>query len=402
MDAPIRGKRAGILVIRRRYQCRQCSRTFFEPLIDMNERHSMTKRLVLYLVEQSLRHPFTHVADEVGIDERTVRRIFQEDNTSLNTVAIPHCSHIGIDEVHLLHRPRCVISDLTNHQIVELLRDRNKATVLTYFSDLPKIVKEQITVVCTDMYANYHEIVRLTLPQARLVVDKWHVLKMLSQCLETVRKEVRASLSESQRRTLMHDRYLLLRRAHDLDEHDTLIVETWLKNFSRLEIAYRLKESFYDIYEASTEEEALQRYFAWFTQITPDVADAFLPFTLAIEHYGDAIFNYFEHRITAGYTECLNGLIKSAQRNSRGFSFEVLRTKVLQTGGLHRMSRPEYGASWQTRTDVITHDASCSDDIDTQTAFAIARPDGSGTPLPAAFIAPEMVKFGNSKSSGKP
>jgi len=105
---------------------------------------------------------------------------------------------------------------------------------------LPTAVREQITVVCTDMSANYHEIVRPFLPQAPLVVDKWHVLKMLSECLETVRKEIRETLSDSQRRSLMHDRYLLLKRPHDLSERDTLILEAWLANFSRLEAAYRL------------------------------------------------------------------------------------------------------------------------------------------------------------------
>ncbi len=143
------------------------------------------------------------------------------------------------------------------------------------------------------MWASYHAAVREVLPHANLVVDKFHVLKLLSGCLETVRKEVRTSLTDKQRRTLMHDRFLLLRRESSLDEQEILIVEAWLKNFSRLETAYHLKETFYDIYEAQTEEAALQRYFAWFADITPSVYEAFLPLTLAIEHYGDAIFNYF-------------------------------------------------------------------------------------------------------------
>lgn len=40
----------------------------------------------------------------------------------------------------------------------------------------------------------------------------------------------------------MHDRFLLLRRAHDLDERETLIVKTWLQYFPKLETAYRLKD----------------------------------------------------------------------------------------------------------------------------------------------------------------
>jgi transposase len=52
---------------------------------------------------------------------------------------------------------------------------------------------------------------------------------------------------------------------------------------------------------------------------------------LATEHYGDAIFNYFTYRYTATYTECLNGLMKLLVREGRGFSFEVIRAKVLLT-----------------------------------------------------------------------
>jgi transposase len=54
LDIPIRGKQTGILVLRKRYLCCFCKRTFFEPLKDMNECHAMTKRLVLYLAQASL------------------------------------------------------------------------------------------------------------------------------------------------------------------------------------------------------------------------------------------------------------------------------------------------------------------------------------------------------------
>jgi transposase len=78
MDIPIRGKHTGILVLRKRYLCCSCKRTFFELLNDMNEHHAMTERLLLYLAQESLKHPFTSVADDVGVDERTVRRVFAE------------------------------------------------------------------------------------------------------------------------------------------------------------------------------------------------------------------------------------------------------------------------------------------------------------------------------------
>ena len=156
------------------------------------------------------------------------------------------------------------------------------------------------------------------------------------------------------------------------------------------------------MYEAQTEEAALQCYFAWFARITLDVYEAFLPLTLAIEHYGDAIFNYFSYRYTAGYTESLNGLMKLTQRMGRGYSFEAIRAKVLLTNGLRKTSRPGFRQQ-RHQADLPPHDTSSpTSDIADQTALAIARPNGSGTPLPPAVITSVIVKDGSSKSSGNP
>lgn len=357
MDLPIRGKRVGITVQRHRFLCCACRRTFFEPVPHMNESHFMTNRLISYIQQEALRRTFVSIADETGLVESTIRALFSEFAATIQP-RFPdnELLYLGIDELYLLHQYRCVITDVHNHHIVDLLRDRLKPTVISYLHNLPDTTKERITVVCTDMWASYHDAAHEVLPHVRLVVDKFHVLKLLSSCLEAVRKDIRKNLTDKQRRTLMHDRFLLLRRPHDLDEHETLILEAWLKNFPRLEAAYRLKEAFYSIYEAPTEEDALSRYFAWLGQITPEVFDAFVPFTLTIEHYGDAIFNYFTHRYTAGYTESLNGLMKLTQRMGRGYSFEAIRAKVLLTDGLRKTTRPRYGKTWMHEPDVLTQE----------------------------------------------
>ena len=42
---------------------------------------------------------------------------------------------MGIDEIHLI-RPRCVISNIQNNTIVDMLVSRNKDTVINYLSNL--------------------------------------------------------------------------------------------------------------------------------------------------------------------------------------------------------------------------------------------------------------------------
>lgn len=72
------GMRIGLKVIRQRYRCKPCGNVFIDPLEGMNEDHMMTARLVKFIQEESLKRTFTSIADDVGIDERTVRNVFKE------------------------------------------------------------------------------------------------------------------------------------------------------------------------------------------------------------------------------------------------------------------------------------------------------------------------------------
>jgi transposase len=149
---------------------------------------------------------------------------------------------LGIDEVHLLHKPRGVITDISNRRIIDLLRDRNKSTIISFLSRMPQKERDHITLACIDMWRPYFDAIRLVLPQAQVVIDHFHVVKMANEALEAVRKEIRASLSDTERRGLMHDRYILLRRRADLTESQTLILEAWTENFRQLKTAYWLKD----------------------------------------------------------------------------------------------------------------------------------------------------------------
>ncbi|MFD0867530.1 transposase family protein [Paenibacillus residui] len=77
LDLPIRLKRVGLQLNRKRYKCRECGSTFWERLSSVEEKRSMTKRLLKSIEEQSLFKPFTEVAESVGVDEKTVRNIFK-------------------------------------------------------------------------------------------------------------------------------------------------------------------------------------------------------------------------------------------------------------------------------------------------------------------------------------
>lgn len=241
---------------------------------------------------------------------------------------------MGMDELHVIHQPRAIITNIETNTAVEFLADRKKQTIRKYLLSLPD--REHISLVCIDMWQPYREVVQEILPQAKIVIDKFHAVKLANQAIETIRKEVRAGLTDKQRRTLMHDRFLLLKRKGELKDKERLTLEAWTGNFPTLKKAYDLKEAFYEIWDVPTKDEEHQRYFAWQEQITPDVAHAFTPIALTIEEWGDEIFAYFDHRITNAYTESLNELTRVANRLGRGYSFQVLRARLLYGIGQHR------------------------------------------------------------------
>ncbi|WP_324254718.1 transposase family protein [Halomonas sp. KAO] len=78
MDTPVHGKRTGIMLNRRRYRCQSCRKTFLELVPHKDNKRQMTHRLIQYIERESLRRTFSGVAEDVGVDEKTIRNIFND------------------------------------------------------------------------------------------------------------------------------------------------------------------------------------------------------------------------------------------------------------------------------------------------------------------------------------
>jgi transposase len=111
---------------------------------------------------------------------RTVRRIFNayaDDLEQTHKIQTPEW--LGIDEVHLTRQMRCVLTDVYTRKPLDILKDRNKPTVSRWLREHidPAIVK----VVTMDMYTGYRNAVQEVLPNAKIVVDKFHVERCSKQ-----------------------------------------------------------------------------------------------------------------------------------------------------------------------------------------------------------------------------
>jgi transposase len=328
LDLPIHGKQVALHVVRQRYRCRACGRTFPEPLADMDERHATTKRLASYVQREALRRTFVSVADEVGLAESTVRRIFTEHTQALDEARpLVTPAWLGIDEIHLGGRPRCVLANVQQRTILDLLRDRNRSTVVAFLLGLADT--ERVELVAMDMWRPYKEAVNAVLLQSTIVVDKFHVLRLANAALEAIRKEHRSRLTRAQRRRLMHDRFLLLKRRRDLTPQEQWVLESWTLGFPTLAQAYQAKEDFYGMWDLADRQVAKEAYGAWTRQLPRDLEPAFRELTTAMSNWDTEILAHVDHPITNAYTESLNNLIRLTNRIGRGYSFTAIRAKLL-------------------------------------------------------------------------
>lgn len=352
MDLPMHGKRVGIQAQRRRFRCRACSQTFVEPTPGVDSQHRATERLVDWIAQQSLARTFTNVADEIGLNEITVRRIFNAYTTAQSKdwerrVITPRV--LGIDELTLAGGLRCILTNVETPAVIDLLAKRDMKTVAARLSRFPN--RETVEVVTIDMWRPYRDACRDILPQAQVVIDKFHVERMATLGLDLVRKRLREELTDAQRRKLKRDRFLLLSRPHKLTPSDQFILDSWIDNFPTLKQAYDLKEAFFRVYDQGTPLTAGAMLDAWTDSIPKDMLWAFKDVLSATKNWRPWILAYFAHRYTNAYTEGLNGLAKMANRNGRGYSFDAIRAKVLFHVGARRTKRGGYAkdkAMWET------------------------------------------------------
>ncbi len=341
-DLPMHDRRVGLCIDTRRFRCRTCGKTFYEALPEIDDKRLMTKRLVQWMGKQAIKRTFASIAEEVGCTEFTVRAVFNDYVKELEkTIRVETPKWMGIDEIHLI-KPRGVIANIQDNTIVELLPNRNKETVVRFLHHLEG--KERIQYVAMDMWTPSRDAVQAVIPQAEIVVDKFHVVRMANDALERVRKGLRESLTPKQRRGLMHDRSVLVKRDRDLSDRERLLLDGWTKIYPELGEAYRLKEQFFGIYDAESSDEAQAKFIQWQKSIPSEMADTFADIERAWGNWTMPILNYFNHPVTNAYTESLNSLIRVMNRLGRGYSFEALRAKILFAEGAHKyqMSRPKF------------------------------------------------------------
>lgn len=331
VDAPVHGRQTFINVKRGRYRCRECGGTFMQPLPDMDDERRMTNRCREYIERQCLLKPNTHVAEDVGVDEKIVRLIGKaqaERLTAEHAVGVRAPRIMGMDELFLGDEMRAIFVNIETSWPIEILPNRWQGTVTNFLMNLAG--RHETEVVTTDMWKPYKVAVQHAMPQAVLIVDKWHVMRMANDVMDVARRRFQGMLTTADRRGLKSRKAIFLKRPYQLTPSEQLDLDGWLKNTPELRGAYETKEAFMAIWHHRKRDIAKEALDEWRATIPQHLERLFRPVVTATKNWEPEILNYFDHgRFTNAPTEARNRTIKLINRLGAGYSFDAIRARAL-------------------------------------------------------------------------
>ena len=278
------------------------------------------------------------VAEDFHLDWHAVKDLDKQYmRDQLARAGHPGPAVIGIDELSIgpRHTYRIVVSDLLRRRPIWFGgTDRSEASLDTFYTWLGPQKSRRIRLVVLDMWKAFRASTHKPghAPQARLLYDKFHVLRHLHNALDAVRQSEYARLAGSDRRFIKGQKYNLLSRWENLHQKGRDALKLLLAANKRLNTAYVLKESFGQLWDYHTPGWARRFLDNWRDALKWQRLKPYEKFAAMVEAHWDGIVSYCheENKVALGFVEGLNNKIRTLQRRAYGFRDEdYLRLKIL-------------------------------------------------------------------------
>ena len=191
--------------------------------------------------------------------------------------------------------------------------------------------------VATDMSPAYIDAVGTYLPNATLVFDRFHVIKLYNDKLSDLRRAMYRELTDMmQKKALKGARWLLLKRAENLDptRKEPQRLEEALRLNEPLAMAYYLKDELNEIWEQDDQETAQALLMDWIAYAESTGIRMLQQFSKTLRFHAFGILAWYDYPISTGPLEGTNNKIKTMKRQAYGFrDAEFFILKLL---GLHQ------------------------------------------------------------------
>ena len=324
-----------------RIDCRTCGTHLVEvPWSRPGSGFTLLFEAMILILAKAM--PVKTIADFVKEHDTRLWRILHHYVEKARTAADhSQVKHVGLDETSRRrgHNYVSLFVDLDESRVLYATDGKDASTVDRFKRDLvahggdPDAIEE----MCCDMSPAFISGVEKHFPRAHITFDKFHVLKILNEAVDQVRRE-----EAKERPELKGSRYLWLKNRSKLkssqaDQLEQLTIKELNLKTSR---AYHIKLNFQEFYQqtAQTAEAFLKKWYFWAThsRLEPVKKAAY-----TIKNHWQGVLRWFTSRINNGILEGINSLIQAAKARARGYRTQrTLATMIYLIAGKLKFDLP--------------------------------------------------------------
>jgi transposase len=275
--------------------------------------------------------------DEVhAIEERAVKR-------GLERRKAEPVAHLGVDEKSFTrgHRYFTMVNDLDRSRVLFVAEGRTQESMDGFWSGLSEEQVRAVEAVAMDMWDPYINSTLKHLPEARgkIVFDKFHIAKHLSEAVDLVRRGENKQLRAAGDDRLTGTRYDWLRHPAKMEPADRKQFAALRDSNLKTARAWALKESMMAFFGYFYERPARKHFRWWHNWATRSRLRPMIEKARMIKRRFENIVTYLRHGITNAASESINSKIQWVKYTARGFRSKTnfITAIYFHCGGLDLM-----------------------------------------------------------------
>jgi len=227
--------------------------------------------------------------------------------------------------------------------LIASIKGTKSQDIISILEKIPLEERKKVKEITLDMAKNMEFAVKMTFPNAYLVTDRFHVVKLAMESLQHMRiklrwneldKENKAIIKEKKQGTkykpivlsngdtrkqlLARSRYIIAKKPNDLTENQLLRSKLLFKLYPELEQAYKHTLEFRSIYENTDQLMAAEKFNFWIEDTFENKLETFYTTANTVKANFENILNFFIKRNTNANAESFNAKIKLFRANLRG------------------------------------------------------------------------------------
>lgn len=283
--------------------------------------------------------PMTTIAESLSVSTSTVIRQLHKFKFKTDLNYLPE--HMSWDEYSFKKGKMSFIAqDYDTRKIVAILDGRTQATIRNHFLRYSRQVRSRVKVITMDMFSPYYDIARKLFPNAKIVLDRFHIVQHLSRAMNRVRIQI---MNQFDRRS--HE-YKALKRYWKLIQQDSRKLSdkrfyrpTFRSHLTNKEVLEKLLSysqelrQHYNLYQLLLfhfQEKQTDHFFSLIDETISSVNPIFQTVFKTFLKDKDKIMNALELPYSNAKLEATNNLIKVIKRNAFGFrNFDNFKTRIL-------------------------------------------------------------------------